>query len=43
MDYKVISADNHILEPRNLFVERLPAQFRDRAPRVLRGEDGGDG
>ncbi|MGB8365954.1 MAG: amidohydrolase family protein [Rhizomicrobium sp.] len=43
MEYKVISADNHILEPRNLFVERLPVEFRDRAPRVLRGADGGDG
>jgi hypothetical protein len=43
MHYDVISADNHILEPRDLFVERLPRQYRDRAPRVLRGEDGGDG
>ncbi|MFI5048026.1 MAG: amidohydrolase, partial [Acidimicrobiia bacterium] len=31
------------MEPRDLFVERLPAEFRDRAPRVLRGADGGDG
>lgn len=43
MEYNVISADDHILEPRELFVERLPREFRDRAPRVLRGEDGGDG
>jgi predicted TIM-barrel fold metal-dependent hydrolase len=43
MTYKVISADNHILEPRGLFVARLPEKFRDRAPRVVRGADGGDG
>ena len=43
MEYKVISADNHLLEPRDLFVERLPQQYRDRAPRVMRMEDGGDG
>jgi predicted TIM-barrel fold metal-dependent hydrolase len=43
MEYKVISADNHILEPRDLFVTRLPKAFRDQAPRVVRGEDGGDG
>jgi predicted TIM-barrel fold metal-dependent hydrolase len=43
MEYRVISADNHILEPRDLFTTRLPKEFRDRAPQVLRGADGGDG
>jgi len=43
MEYNVISADNHILEPRDLFVERLPKEYRDRAPRVMKGKDGGDG
>jgi predicted TIM-barrel fold metal-dependent hydrolase len=43
VDYRVISADNHLMEPRKLFEERLPAAFRDRAPRVRRGTDGGDG
>jgi predicted TIM-barrel fold metal-dependent hydrolase len=43
MEYKVISADNHILEPRDLFETRMPKEFRDRAPRVMRGSDGGDG
>jgi predicted TIM-barrel fold metal-dependent hydrolase len=43
MEYNVISADNHILEPRDLFVTRLPPEYRDRAPRVMRGKDGGDG
>ena len=43
MEYNVISADNHILEPRDLFTTRLPLEYRDRAPRVLPGNDGGDG
>ena len=43
MDYTIISADSHVIEPRDLFVERLPEQYRDRAPRVIRGPDGGDG
>ena len=36
MEYSVISADNHLMEPKDLFVERLPSAFRDRAPRVMR-------
>jgi len=43
MQYRVISADNHILEPPNLFVDRVPARYREQAPRVVRGKDGGDG
>jgi len=43
MDYRVISADNHIIDPRDLYVEHLPAEFRDRAPRVVASPDGGEG
>jgi len=43
LQYKVISADNHITEPPGTFIERVPARFRDRAPRILPGDDGGDG
>ena len=43
MEYRVISADNHIIEPPHTFTEYLPPQYKDRAPRILRGEDGGDG
>lgn len=39
----LISADNHVNEPRDLFTKRLPLEFRDRAPRVLEGMDGGEG
>ena len=40
---RVISADNHLIDPRDLYVERMPLEFRGRAPRVIRGRDGGDG
>ncbi|MGB8365192.1 MAG: amidohydrolase family protein [Rhizomicrobium sp.] len=43
MGYKVISADDHIIEHRDLFATRLPMEFRDKAPRIVRGADGGDG
>ena len=43
MTYRVISADNHLLEPPNLFVDRVPARYKDQAPRMVRGKDGGDG
>jgi predicted TIM-barrel fold metal-dependent hydrolase len=43
VQYRVISADNHIIEPPNLFIDRVPARYRDQAPRVVRGKDGGDG
>lgn len=41
-DTRVISADCHICEPPHVF-ENVPAKFKDRAPRMMRGADGGDG
>ncbi len=32
----MISCDDHIMEPANLWTSRLPAEFQDRAPRVER-------
>jgi predicted TIM-barrel fold metal-dependent hydrolase len=37
--YKFISADGHVTEPGNLWVERMDARFRERAPRVISGAD----
>ena len=34
MKRPLVSADNHVFEPVTLWQERLPAQFRDRGPRV---------
>lgn len=43
MDYRLISADNHIIDPRDLYVERMPVEYRDRAPRVVPSPEGGEG
>ena len=39
---RIISADCHVNEPPHVF-EGVPAKFRDRAPKMLRAVDGGDG
>ena len=41
--YGIISADSHMCEPPNLWVERIDRRFRDRAPRVLKDPDGKKG
>ncbi|QHE73322.1 amidohydrolase family protein [Rhodococcus sp. WAY2] len=32
----IISVDDHVVEPPNVWIDRLPAKYRDRAPRVER-------
>ena len=39
--YRVISSDNHIVEPPELWTSRIAAKYRDRCPRIER-VDGGD-
>ncbi|MFK7896719.1 MAG: amidohydrolase family protein [Myxococcota bacterium] len=39
---RIISADCHINEPPHVF-DGVPAHLRDRAPKMMRGADGGDG
>jgi predicted TIM-barrel fold metal-dependent hydrolase len=34
----LISTDDHIVEPANLFVGRLPAKFEDKTPRIITQE-----
>ena len=34
-DYKVISADSHIVEPPDLWQKRIDPSFKDRAPRIV--------
>ena len=37
MGQRVISADNHIVDPKDLYLDRMPAEFRDqRAARDAR-------
>ena len=37
---KLLSSDSHIVEPPDLWLERIAAKFRDRAPRVVQEDDG---
>jgi len=40
-DYKIISADSHIVEPPDIFESRLPADLRSRAPKFGEHQGGG--
>jgi predicted TIM-barrel fold metal-dependent hydrolase len=40
IDYPIIDSDAHVNEPPQLWQERVPAKFRDRAPRVERTDRG---
>jgi len=41
-DMILISTDDHVLEPPDLFTKRVPAKFRDDAPKVVRFASGGE-
>ena len=36
MTYPIISADSHITEPANTYLDHIDPAFRDRAPRLDR-------
>src|SRR5918993_1495569 len=40
--YTVISVDDHIVEPPDTFVGRLPTRYADRAPKVVETDSGGE-
>ena len=42
MDYKIIDCDQHVIEPPDLWEKYLPAKYQDRAPKLVRDEEGGD-
>ena len=39
-DWKMISSDSHVVEPPDLWIERMDRAFKDRAPRVVSEHDG---
>ena len=39
-DYRIISADNHVFEPADLWTSRTEKKFKDRVPHIVREEDG---
>ena len=41
-NYRTISSDSHVYEPRDLWTSRVPAKYKDRAMCVVRREDGSD-
>ncbi|MCU1392452.1 MAG: amidohydrolase 2 [Ilumatobacteraceae bacterium] len=41
-DLILISVDDHLVEPPNMFDAHIPEQYRDRAPRVHRKKNGSD-
>lgn len=41
-DLIMVSVDDHLVEPPDMFDQTMPAKWRDRAPRVVRQDDGSD-
>jgi predicted TIM-barrel fold metal-dependent hydrolase len=41
-DMILVSVDDHLVEPPDVFENHLPARYRDQAPRVVRRDDGSD-
>jgi predicted TIM-barrel fold metal-dependent hydrolase len=41
-DMILISVDDHIIEPPNMFLNHLPAKYRHEAPHLVHNEDGSD-
>ena len=35
---RIISVDDHVLEPPDLWTSRLPAKYRERGPRIERAK-----
>lgn len=40
--YEIVSADSHIIEPPDLWEKWLAPEFRKRAPRLVKDDEGGD-
>ncbi len=41
-DLILVSVDDHVVEPPDMFEGRVPAKWKDRAPRVIHKDDGTD-
>ena len=41
-DMILVSVDDHVIEPRGMFDGLLPAKYQDKAPKLIRREDGTD-
>jgi predicted TIM-barrel fold metal-dependent hydrolase len=36
----LVSVDDHVIEPADMFEKHIPTRFKDRAPRIAKGTDG---
>jgi len=41
-DLIMISVDDHLVEPPDMFENHIPAKYKDRAPKIVRQDDGSD-
>jgi len=41
-DLILVSVDDHVVEPPDMFDQHVPAQYKDRAPKVMRKKDGSE-
>jgi hypothetical protein len=39
---RLLSADSHVMEPRDLWEKRIDAKWRDKAPRIEMLDESGD-
>ena len=42
MDTRIVDCDQHVIEPPDLWERYLPSAYQDRAPKLVKDEDGGD-
>ncbi len=42
-DTKLISVDDHVVEPAHIFEEHIESRYRDRAPKIVEGDEGQQG
>src|SRR5689334_2097202 len=41
-NYKIISGDSHTIEPPDLWTKWLEKKYQDKAPKLVKDEEGGD-
>ena len=41
--YRIISSDDHVFEPKELWTSRVEPRYRNRAPHIVRHDDGAIG
>ena len=39
-EYQLIDADCHVMEPKHIWETWLPKKFQDRAPKLVKDEEG---